>query len=120
MAIDPRDLLRIRAPQSAEPPLAGTRAERIQRLQIGLFGVCALALMVGLAGAITNRAQETEDNSVPEAAPTVIASETNAPSDPLADAGVVPELSAETEQETPVDLSDQAPEADEDVPPPEQ
>lgn len=95
MALDPRDLLRPRAPDGEPPPLSGTRAERVQRLQIGLFGIGAMALLVGLADAITSRAQLTEENAVPEAAPTVVASETAAPRDPLADAGVVPELPAE-------------------------
>lgn len=91
MAFDPRDFLRPK-PEGAEAPLAGTRAERLQRLQIGGFGILAMVLLVGLADAITNRAQLTEENAVPDAAPTVLASETPAPRDPLADAGVVPDV----------------------------
>ncbi|WAT19054.1 hypothetical protein OZN62_05680 [Aurantiacibacter sp. MUD11] len=94
MAFDPRDMLRPRAPEGEPAPLAGTRAERVQRLQIGVSLIAGLALLVGLADAITSRAQRTEANAVPEAAPTVVASETSAPRDPLADAGVVPELPA--------------------------
>lgn len=94
MAFDPRDFLRPK-PQSEAPPLAGTRAERIQRLQIGGFGILAMVLLVGLADAITSRAQLTQENAVPDAAPTVVASDTPAPRDPLADAGVVPDLPAE-------------------------
>ncbi|KLI65091.1 hypothetical protein AAV99_00715 [Aurantiacibacter marinus] len=74
--------------------LGGTRAERFQRLQIGGFGILAMILLIGLADIVITRAQETEANSVPEAAPTVAASETSAPSDPLADAGVVPDVPA--------------------------
>lgn len=94
MAFDPRDFFRPK-PEAEPAPLAGTRAERVQRLQIGGFGVLAMVLLVGLADAITSRAQLTEDNAVPDAAPTVVASETAAPRDPLADAGVVPDLPTE-------------------------
>ncbi|MCB2065782.1 MAG: hypothetical protein KDE15_03975 [Erythrobacter sp.] len=98
MALDPRDLLRKRPTEESEvaayAPLAGTRAQRIQRLQIGLMGIGGMVLLLGLADAISSRAQLTEDNAVPEAAPTVVASETTAPRDPLADAGVLPELPA--------------------------
>lgn len=94
MAFDPRDFLRPK-PQGGTAPLAGTRAERLQRLQIGGFGILAMVLLVGLADAITSRAQLTQENAVPDAAPTVVASETTAPRDPLADAGVVPDLPAD-------------------------
>lgn len=104
MVLDPRDLLKSRIasagapPASAEPlsvPLGGTKAERLQRLQIGGFGILAMVLLIGLADIVITRAQETEANAVPEAAPTAVASETSAPSDPLADAGVVPDVPAE-------------------------
>lgn len=99
MNLDPRDLLRPR-PAKAEvdmaeaAPLGGTRAQRIQRLQIGLMGIGGMVLLLGLADAISSRAQLTEDSAVPEAAPTVVASQTSAPRDPLADAGVIPDLPA--------------------------
>jgi len=86
------------SPLPAEPsaaPLGGTRAERIQRLQIGAFGILAMVLLIALADIVISRAQLTEAGAVPEAAPTVVASETAAPRDPLADAGVVPQLPAE-------------------------
>jgi len=95
MALDPRDLLRPRGPVDEPAPLAGTRAERIQRLQIGLFGILAMVLLVGLADVVITRAEQTQANAVPEAAPTVMPSESSAPRDPLADAGVVPELPPE-------------------------
>lgn len=66
------------------------RAQSVHRLQIGLFGLCAVLLIVGLANVIMDRAQtvEAEDPieqviaaDEPEAKPVV---------DPLADAGVVP------------------------------
>lgn len=96
MAFDPREFLKARDRESAPSvPLGGTRAERMQRLQIGVFGVVMMVLLIGLADAITDRAQQTQEATVPEAAPTVVASETSAPRDPLADAGVVPELPVE-------------------------
>lgn len=94
MAFDPRDFLRTERKAEAAP-LAGTRAERVQRLQIGGFGLLAMVLLLALADAITSRAQLTQDNAVPDAAPTVVASESSAPRDPLVDAGVVPNLPAE-------------------------
>ncbi|MDF1835155.1 MAG: hypothetical protein P1U62_09780 [Alteraurantiacibacter sp. bin_em_oilr2.035] len=106
MVIDPRELLRTGTankrggpmPAQAEPPsvpLGGTKAERLQRLQIGGFGILAMVLAVALAQIVMSRAQETQDAAVPEAAPTVVVSESAAPRDPLAEAGIVPELSAE-------------------------
>lgn len=95
MALDPRDLLRPRGPTSKPAPMSGTRAERIQRLQIGFFGIGAMCLLVALADVVISRAERTEATSVPEAAPTVQATTAPTPSDPLADAGVVPELSDE-------------------------
>ena len=77
-------------------PLGGTRAEAIQRLQIGLSGIAVMVLLVALADVVQNRAKETEATSVPEAAATVAAEAPETPkSDPLAEAGVVPDLPAE-------------------------
>ncbi len=114
MALDPRDLLRPRGPVHEPGPLAGTRSERLQRLQIGLFGIGAMVLLVGLADVVISRAQMTEAEAVPEAVPTVEPTETAAPRDPLADAGVVPELPPET---TPTPTQSAA-QPTQDVPPP--
>ncbi|WP_332310383.1 hypothetical protein [Altererythrobacter lutimaris] len=73
-------------------PLGGTRAEAVQRLQIGLSGIAAMILLVGLANVIQNRARETEQLAVPEAAPTTEPTAAPQQRDPLADAGVVPDL----------------------------
>lgn len=68
----------------------------VQRLQIGLSGLAAMVLLIGLAQVIFDRAQESDATAVPAAASTVAPVEV-APvqSDPLAEAGVVPDLPAE-------------------------
>lgn len=76
-------------------PLGGTRAEAVQRLQVGLSGIAAMVLLVGLANVIQNRARETEELAVPGAAPTTEPTEAPQQRDPLADAGVVPDLPVE-------------------------
>jgi hypothetical protein len=75
-------------------PLAGTRAQSIHRLQIGLAGLGAMALLVGLANVIMNRAKQTDASAVPESAAPV-AAVPPAASDPLADAGVAPDVVAD-------------------------
>ncbi len=81
-------------------PLAGSRSQSIQRLQIGLFGLAAMILLVSLTNIILTNAQQNEARVVPEAAPTVAAEEEPAPvSDPLADAGVVPDMPDEAESQ---------------------
>jgi hypothetical protein len=65
----------------------------MQRLQIGLFGLAAMVLLVSLANIVLNNAEKNEARVVPEAAPTVAADDGTEPvSDPLADAGVVPDM----------------------------
>lgn len=66
------------------------RAQSVHRLQVGLFGLCAMLLLVGLANIIMDRAKlaETED-PIEE----VIAADEppkKPATDPLADIGVVP------------------------------
>ena len=98
MVLDPIDLQRPALPEQELPraPLAGTNSQSIQRLQVGLFGLAAMVLLVALANIIRNNADENEATVVPEAAPSMVADQnTGAASDPLADAGVVPEAPAE-------------------------
>lgn len=97
MALDPTELIRPKLREDDVPsaPLMGTRAQTIQRLQVGLFGVFAMVLLVGLANIIMDNAQQNQATVVPEAASTMGAEPIAAPaSDPLADAGVVPDLPA--------------------------
>jgi len=94
MASDPVELQQdpAREVKSALAPLAGSRAQSLQRLQIGLFGLAAMVLLVGLANIILTNAKENQARVVPEAAATVAADgNTDAGSDPLAAAGVVPD-----------------------------
>jgi len=100
MAFDPRELLRagIGKRGAKAAPLGGSRQERVQRLQIGLFGLGSMILLVGLANIIMTTAQQNQA-SVPEelaATPTEDVPPPP-PRDPLADAGVVPDLPAEPE-----------------------
>lgn len=78
-------------------PLGGTKGEAMQRLQVGLSGLAGMVLLVGLASVIQGRAQSIDDSAVPEAAPTTEPVDTPQQTDPLADAGVVPDIPAEPE-----------------------
>lgn len=76
-------------------PLGGTQAEANQRLQVGLFGIGSMLLLVGLASIIGNQADQTQESAVPEAAPTTEPTEAPPQRDPLADAGIVPDIPTE-------------------------
>lgn len=76
-------------------PLGGTDVEAAHRLQIGLAGLGSMVLLIALASVLGNQADLAEENSVPEAAPTTEPEETAPKRDPLADAGIVPDVSAE-------------------------
>jgi hypothetical protein len=86
MASEPQD------EQVYTTPLSGTRAQALQRLQIGVFGLGAMVLLVGLANIVIDRAEQTEAGTVPEAASTIAPSTASEASDPLADAGVAPDV----------------------------
>ena len=76
-------------------PLGGTRAQALQRLQVGVSLLLGIVLIVGLANVIEDRANQSEEAAVPQAAATVAPSPSTTANDPLADAGVVPDLPAE-------------------------
>ena len=98
MAFEHLDLQRNAQPEQAPigAPLAGTRSQSIQRLQVGLFGLAAMVLLVVLASIIMNNAEQNQATVVPQAASTMAAQKApEAVSDPLADAGVVPDAPAE-------------------------
>jgi hypothetical protein len=74
-------------------PLAGTRSQAMQRLQVGLFGLGSMVLLVGLANIIMTNARQNEAQIVAEGSPNQAQPEIRpAVRDPLADAGVVPDL----------------------------
>lgn len=80
-------------------PLGTARAHAIQRLQIGVTGVVLMVLLVGLASIIQTRANQSEAGTVPAAAPTTEPSAVPAQSDPLVEAGVIPEMPTATPSE---------------------
>lgn len=87
--IQPQLVQKVAASQHYTPPSArDLRAQAVHRLQIGLFGLAAMLLLVGLANIIMERALQTEaqERATPSAS---MASEKSA-SDPLADIGVAP------------------------------
>jgi hypothetical protein len=71
------------------------RAEAVQRLQVGLIGIGAMVLLVGLASIIGEQADRNDELAVPEAAPTTEPTAAPSQANPLADAGVVPDIAAE-------------------------
>ncbi len=70
------------------PRGAATRAQAVQRLQVGFSGLAAMLLLVALANVIMQQARKVETR---EAMPAAGASATPA-NDPLADIGVVPDM----------------------------
>lgn len=90
------------APSGA--PIGGTRAQAMQRLQVGLAGLGSMVLLVGLANFIQDRARVTDEQTVPHTAATAEPTVPQSQSDPLADAGIVPDIPPETGQ-----ITEQAP-----------
>lgn len=74
---------------------ASVRAEAVQRLQVGVVGIGTMVLLVGLASIIGGQADRNDKLAVPEAAPTTEPSAAAAQANPLADAGVVPDIAAQ-------------------------
>lgn len=79
----------VATPQHYVPATARElRAQAVHRLQIGLFGLAAMLMIVGLANIIMDRARLSEEaEAMPDVAMTT---EAETASDPLADIGVVP------------------------------
>jgi hypothetical protein len=79
----------VATPQHYVPASAReVRAQAVHRLQIGLFGLAAMLMIVGLANIIMDRALADDSGDQPDVAMTAEAP--TAGSDPLADIGVVP------------------------------
>ena len=109
------DLTRSKPPvgELTDVPLAGTRSQSMQRLQIGIGGIVLMVLLIGLASIIQDRMLEVDAAAVPAAAPTTEPSQPSKQSDPLVEAGVVPDL---PQQSTPVPSQSQAPVPEQGVP----
>jgi hypothetical protein len=93
------------AVQHFSPPTARElRAQAVHRLQVGLFGLCAMLLLVGLANIIMDRARLADEDD-PSTKVVATLDPPKKASDPLADIGVVPAAdpsSAATEEATPL------------------
>jgi hypothetical protein len=74
---------------------AADRDEGLQRVQVGLFGIAAMVLLVGLASIIGTQADLADEAAVPDAAPTTEPRPALPAANPLADAGVVPDMPLE-------------------------
>ena len=84
------------AAEAAAVPLGGTRSQAWHRLQIGVTGIVGIILMVALADTLREQADQTDAVTVPEATVAEPGEPKAAPqSDPLAGAGVVPDLPAD-------------------------
>jgi len=75
-------------PHFVGPSTRELRAQAVHRLQLGLFGLAAMLLLVGLANIIMERARQVETGRSDPAG--VLTAAPAAKSDPLADIGVVP------------------------------
>jgi hypothetical protein len=75
-------------PQNVPSVARVLRAQAVHRLQIGLFGLAAMLLLVGLANIIMDRARLADDANAP--ADASASTSAKAAADPLADIGVVP------------------------------
>jgi len=73
--------------------MGGTRRQRTQRLQVGIFGLAMMIVLVALADIIISSAEQNRAG-VPEELPPVTTEDLPppAPRDPLVEAGVVPNL----------------------------
>lgn len=72
------------------PSARELRAQAVHRLQVGLFGLCAMLLIVGLANIIMDRAKLTDTQDPIHQVVAVDAQPRKSATDPLADIGVVP------------------------------
>lgn len=83
--------------EEGEPADSGpaARAEGLQRVQVGVLGIAAMMLLVGLASIIGSQADLADEAAVPDAAPTTEPTREPPPTNPLADAGVVPDIPAD-------------------------
>ncbi len=88
--------------QHYTPPSArDLRSQSVHRLQVGLFGLAAMLLLVGLANIIMDRAMLSEDQDTATEEVIAVDAEPKKPAtDPLADIGVQPVVEPTLEEET--------------------
>ena len=83
------------------PSMRELRSQAVQRLQVGLFGLAAMLLLVGLANIIMDRARQADAEN-PQPASVIGSEDAKKPAaDPLADIGVVPAAEPSATPETP-------------------
>ncbi|GGN50643.1 hypothetical protein GCM10011349_22480 [Novosphingobium indicum] len=81
----------IKTPQHyASPGARELRAQAVHRLQVGLFGLCAMLLLVGLANIIMDRARLADSEDPIREVVAADSKPKKQATDPLADIGVVP------------------------------
>jgi hypothetical protein len=81
----------VETPQHFTPPTARERrAEAVQRLQVGLFGLAAMLLLVALANIIMERARLADAAAGVNSGAHAAGASSTSDSDPLADLGVIP------------------------------
>lgn len=87
---------------------SGTRAQSVQRLQVGLSGLAGMVMLVGLAHVILASAEQNRAEVVAEAVASPDASTPKpvATSSPLAEAGVVPSIAAPAQEAAPAEPVD--------------
>lgn len=87
-------------PETARNPAVDqSRAETVHRLQVGLLSLAGMILLVAVADMVLDRAQQTEDAVPPAAAPTVEPTAAPTQNSALENAGVVPDLPDDAEEE---------------------
>ncbi len=74
----------------AQPSSRELRSQAVHRLQVGLFGLCAMLLIVGLASIIMDRARMADRGDALRDVVAADAPDKKPASDPLADIGVMP------------------------------
>ncbi|PEQ12661.1 hypothetical protein B2G71_10130 [Novosphingobium sp. PC22D] len=87
----PRVIGPLSAPaRPAAPTPRDLRSQAVQRLQVGLFGLCTMLMIVGLANIIMERAKLSAEPDPIQDIVAVDAEPKKPATDPLADIGVVP------------------------------
>lgn len=89
------------AQQIVPPPMRELRSQVVQRLQVGLFGLAAMLLLVGLANIIMDRARQADADNPAPASVIGMDEPDKSGADPLADIGVVPAAEPSAAADTP-------------------